>query len=424
MKMAATHALAALAREPVPEEVARAYGVDKLNFGRDYLIPKPIDSRVLLWEAPAVARAAMESGVARIQIDPEEYRNQLESRLGRARAVMRSVISHAQTAPKRIVFPESTDPRVLYAAVTILEERIARPILVGREDRIKRVIEENNIDLDLSQVEIVDSVDHPKRDQYIERFYNDRQRKGITRAEAEARMEESIYFAAMMLRMGDVDGLIAGEESHYPEALRPCLETVGVSPAAHRIAGLYIMVMQDHVMLFADTTVNIEPDSETLAETAILAARFARRLGIEPRVAMLSFSNFGSTRHPRAEKVARAVQIVKSRSPDLVVDGEMQADTAVIPEILKKRYPFSALQTRANVLIFPDLDSANAAYKLMARIGGATAIGPILLGMNKPVHILQRGSDVRDIVNLTAIAVVDALERQAEETPLLAETTV
>jgi len=421
MKMAATHALASLAKEPVPEEVARAYGVDKLSFGRDYLIPKPIDSRVLLWEAPAVAKAAMESGVARVEIDLEEYRNRLESRLGRARAVMRSVMSHAQMAPKRIVFPEATDPRVLYAAVTILEERIAEPILVGREDKIKRVIEENHIELDLSQVEIVDPAEHPRRQPYIDRFYKDRQRKGITPAEAEARLEQSIYFGAMMLRMGDADGLIAGEESHYPEALRPCLETVGVSPAVHRIAGLYMMVMEKDVMFFADTTVNIEPDAETLAETAILAARFARRMGIEPRVAMISFSNFGSTRHPQADKVARAVHIAKSRTPDLVVEGEMQADTAVVPEILKKRYPFSALQDRANVLIFPDLNSANAAYKLMARIGGATAIGPILLGMNKPVHILQRGSDVRDIVNLTAIAVVDALERVAEETPLLAE---
>ncbi len=422
MKMAATHALAALAKEPVPEEVARAYGVQKLAFGRDYLIPKPIDSRVLLWEAPAVAKAAMETGVARIQIDLDAYRNQLESRLGRARAVMRSVIVHAQVAPQRIVFPEATDPHILHAAATCVEEKIARPILIGNPKRIARAVSENAIELDLAQIEVIDPAEHPRRQQYIDVFFRDRQRKGITRAEADERLERSIYYGAMMLRMGDADGLIAGQDLHYPEALRPCLETVGVNPGVHKIAGLYMMVMEKDVMFFADTTVNITPDAETLAETAILAARFAQRLGIEPRVAMISFSNFGSTRHPEALKVARATEMVKTRSPELIVDGEMQADTAVVPEILKGRYSFSRLQERANVLVFPDLNAANAAYKLLARLGGATAIGPILLGMKKPVHILQRGADVRDIVNLTAIAVVDALERRVEETPLLAES--
>jgi malate dehydrogenase (oxaloacetate-decarboxylating)(NADP+) len=423
MKMAATHALAALAKEPVPEDVARAYGVSKLGFGRDYLLPKPIDSRILLWEAPAVAKAAMDSGVARIEIDLDEYRNQLESRLGRARAVTRSIVIKAQHAPQlqRIVFPEATDDRILHAARTCLEDRIARPILVGNPQKITRAAARYGVELDMTEVEIVAPTEHPRREDYIEQFYRERQRKGITRAEAEERLEKPIYFAAMMLRAGDADGLIAGEEMHYPEALRPCLETVGVNPAVHQIAGLYMMVLENDVMFFADTTVNIVPDAEALAETAILAARFAQRIGVEPRVAMISFSNFGSARHPESNKVARAVQIVKARSPELVVDGEMQADTAVVPEILRKRYPFSRLQERANVLVFPDLNAANAAYKLLARIGGATAIGPILLGMKKPVHILQRGSDVRDIVNLTAIAVVDALERQAEETPLLAE---
>ncbi|UCC49666.1 MAG: NADP-dependent malic enzyme [Gemmatimonadota bacterium] len=422
MKMAATHALAALAKEPVPEDVARAYGVQMLGFGRDYVIPKPIDARVLLWEAPAVAKAAMESGVARIQIDLEEYRNQLESRLGRARAVTRDIVTKAQHAPRlqRIVFPEATDDRILHAARTCLEERIAQPILVGNPKRITAAVEQNHIELDLSQLEIVDPLEHARREEYVNYMFESRKRKGITRAEAAERLEKPIYYAAMMLHMGDADGLIAGEEMHYPEALRPCLEIVGVGPTAHRIAGLYMIVLEKDIMFFADTTVNITTDAETLAETAILAARFAQRLGIEPRVAMISFSNFGSARHPESLKVARAVEMVKTRCPDLVVDGEMQADTAVVPEILRSRYPFSRLQDRANVLVFPDLDAANAAYKLMARIGGATAIGPILLGMPKPVHILQRGADVREIVNLTAIAVVDALERQAEEAPLLA----
>ncbi len=422
MKMAATHALAALAKEPVPEDVARAYGVRKLEFGRDYLIPKPIDSRVLLWEAPAVAKAAMDSGVARIQIDLDEYRNQLEARLGRARAVTRDIIVKAQHAPQlqRIVFPEATDDRVLHAAHACIEEQIAHPILVGDPKRIERAAKQYGIELHGNRIEIVDPQEHPRREEYVDRFYKTRQRKGITRAEADAGLEKPVYFAAMMLHMGDADGLIAGEEMHYPEALRPCLETVGVSPSVHQIAGLYMMVLEKDVMFFADTTVNIAPDAEALAGTAILAARFAQRMGVDPRVAMLSFSNFGSVRHPESNKVARAVEIIKDRSPDLIVDGEMQADTAVVPEILKSRYRFSKLQERANVLVFPDLNAANAAYKLLARIGGATAIGPILLGMRKPVHILQRGSDVRDIINLTAIAVVDALERQAEEAPLLA----
>jgi malate dehydrogenase (oxaloacetate-decarboxylating)(NADP+) len=422
MKMAATRALAALAREPVPEDVARAYGVSKLGFGRDYLIPKPFDSRVLLWEAPAVAKAAMDSGVARDKIDLDEYRIQLEARLGRAREVTRHIIVKAQSAPQlqRIVFPEATDDRILQAANTCLEEGIAKPILVGNPQRVAAVIEQNHIELDLAKCEIVNPREHPRWDEYLDAFFKARQRKGITRSEAAERLENPIYFASMMLRMGDADGLIAGEEMHYPDALRPCLETVGISPTVHRIAGLYMMVMENDVMFFADTTVNITTDPETLAETAILAARFAQRLGIEPRVAMISYSNFGSARFPDSIKVARAVEIVKARSPDLIVDGEMQADTAVVPEILKTRYPFSRLQDRANVLVFPNLDAANAAYKLMARIGGATALGPILLGMTKPVHILQRGADVREIVNLTAIAVVDALERQAEEAPLLA----
>ncbi len=422
MKMAATHALAELAKEPVPEDVARAYGVQKLSFGRDYLIPKPIDSRVLLWEAPAVAKAAMDSGVARVQLDLEEYRNELESRLGRAREVTRNIVVKAQHAPKlqRIVFPEATDDHILFAAHTCLEERIAQPILVGSPRRITRAIKQYGIELELDQIEIVDPEEHAKREGYVEQFFRERQRKGITRGEALEKLEDPIYYAAMMLHMGDADGLIAGQEMHYPDALRPCLEIVGMNPSVHKVAGLYMMVMEKDVMFFADTTVNIMTDAETLADTAISAARFAQRLGVDPRVAMVSFSNFGSVRHPESAKVAKAVAIVKNRCPDLIIDGEMQADTAVVPDILKRRYPFSALQDKANVLVFPDLNTANAAYKILARLGGATAIGPILLGMQKPVHILQRGADVREIVNLTAIAVVDALERQAEEAPLLA----
>ncbi len=235
-----------------------------------------------------------------------------------------------------------------------------------------------------------------------------------------ANLRVPIYYAGMLVRMGDADGLVAGQGMHYPEALRPCLETVGVKPGVQKVAGLYMMILDKDVLFFADTTVNIDPDAQTLAETAILAARFVWRLGVEPRIAMISFSNFGSARHPQSEKVAHAVEMVKQRAPDLIVDGEMQADTAVVPEILQKTYPLSRLQQCANVLAFPNLGAANACYKLLARLGGATAIGPILLGMRSPVHILQRGSDTGDIVNLTSIAVVDAQERRTRETPLQA----
>lgn len=421
--MAATRALAALAREPVPEDVSRAYGETSFSFGRDYLIPTPFDWRVLLWVAPAVAKAAIEAGVARTELDIEEYRNQLESRLGRAREVMRNIILKASSKPQRIVFPEGTDERILQAARTCMEEAIAHPILVGRPDRIVRAIERSGLELEPEAIEIVDPGTHPRRAEYVEMFYQIRQRKGVTPAEAEERMGQPIYFAAMMVRGGDADGLIAGENMYYPDALKPCLETIGVNPSIQRVAGLYMMVLEHDLMFFADTTVNIRPDEETLAETAILAARFVRRLGIEPRVAMISFSNFGSVRHPESLKVARAVEIVKLREPGLTVDGEMQVDPAVVPEVLRKLYPFSDLQGRANVLVFPDLNAANVGYKLLARLGNATAIGPILLGMRRPVHILQRGSDVREIINLTAIAAVDALERQAEEAPLLAGAT-
>ena len=418
MKLAATRALARLAKEPVPEVVVRAYGKTKFSFGRDYLIPKPFDSRVLLYVAPAVAEAAMQTGVARVQLDLDDYEDRLESRLGPARAIMRSIAHKAQQSPQRIVFPEATDPKILLAAHACLEDGIARPILVGNFRKIVEAIGELGIDLGLSETEVIDPSDDERREQYVESFYKERQRKGITRAEASERLRVPIYYAGMMVRSGDADGLVAGVDMYYPEALRPCLETVGVNPTVHKVAGLYIMILEKDMMFFADTTVNIFPDAETLAEIAILAAAFVRRLGIEPRVAMISFSTFGSARHPESLKVARAVEIVQERNPDIIIDGEIQADVAVVPELIK-RYSFSRLQKKANTLIFPNLAAANASYKLLNRLGGAVAVGPILLGMKKSVHIIQRGSDVEDIVNLTSIAVVDAQERKAEELPLL-----
>src|SRR5690625_466767 len=414
MKLAATRALAALAREDVPESVSAAYGESTFRYGRDYLIPKPFDPRVLLWVAPAVAEAAIESGVARTELDLDAYRLELEARLGRRREVMRDIMIKARRDPRRIVYPEGEHDRVIRAAVRCVDEGIARPVLLGRPQRIQQ--KAALFGIDLNGVEILDpAADEERLERYAEVLYLSRQRKGLTRAEARERVRSPIYFSCMMVHEGDADGLVAGEEFSYPETIRPALEVIGTAPAVRHVAGLYMMIFQHDLMFFADTTVNIDPDEDVLAEIALLSASFVRRLGVDPRMAMLSYSNFGSVRNPDTERIRRAVEKVKSLAPDLVIDGEMQADAAVVPEILANTFPFSTLQDRANVLIFPDLNSANIAYKLLARLGGAEAIGPILLGMDKPVHVLQRGSTAADIVNLTAIAVVDAQRRETEE---------
>jgi malate dehydrogenase (oxaloacetate-decarboxylating)(NADP+) len=413
MKMAATRALAALAKQDVPEAVERAYGDDRFSFGPDYLIPKPFDPRIMLWVAPAVAKAAMESGVARTEVDLDRYRAQLEARLGRGREVMRDILDRAARDPRRIVYPEGEHPRVIRAAAMVVEERIARPILVGRPGRITRRAAELGVELE--RIEVLDpGHDEERLERYAQRLFERRQRKGMTLAEARERLRQPVTYGCMMVEQGDADGLVAGEDMHYPETIRPALETIGTADDVSHVAGLYMMVLENDVLFFADTTVNIDPDAATLAEIARLSARFVRRLGIEPRVAMLSFSNFGSAPHPRSNKVREAVRLVKEFDPGLVVDGEMQMDTAVVPELLQASYPFSELQERANVLVFPGLDSANIGYKMLARLGGAEAIGPILLGMARPIHVLQRGSTAADIVNLTALAVVDAQERAAE----------
>ncbi len=409
MKVAAAHALAELAKQDVPDSVIRAYGGKKIKFGPDYIIPKPLDPRVLIWEASAVAKAAMESGVARKHIDIEEYKEQLEARLGKHREIMRIFINKAKTQPKRIVFPEGNEEKILRACQIIIDEGIAHPILLGNKEAITNKIKELELDI-LDKAEIIEPEKYLKFNDYVEEFFRMRQRKGVTRVEAEEIMKNPNYFGSMMVHKGDADGLVSGLNKHYPETIRPALQVVKIKPNLKKVSGLYMMIFKDDIMFFADATVNIEPTAEDLAEIAINTAETAQRFGIEPRVAMLSFSNFGSTRHPLAEKVKRAVEIVKEKKPELIIDGEMQADTAVVPEILKSTYPFSKLQEKANVLIFPDLQSGNIAYKLMERLGGAKAVGPILMGMNKPIHVLQRGASVDDIVNLTAIAVVDAQE--------------
>jgi malate dehydrogenase (oxaloacetate-decarboxylating)(NADP+) len=409
MKLAATRALAALAREDVPDSVMKAYGLERLQFGPEYLIPKPFDERVLIWEAVAVARAAMESGVAQHPVDLDAYREELERRLGTARHFMRRMIHRARRAPKRVVFPEGNDEKVLRAAQTIVDEGIARPILLGDPERLRQLAAD--LALDLEGVELAQPADPRRFDRYAGEYLRLRQRKGVTPADARAHLREPGVWGAMMLHLGDADALVTGVSKHFAEAIRPALKVIGKRPGVARVAGVFLMIVRDEAYFFADPTVNVEPTAGELADIALMTAELARRWGIEPRVAMLSFSNFGGTSHPLVAKVQEATRLVRELRPELPVDGEMQADTAVTPELLARLYPFSTLTGGANVLIFPDLQSANVAYKLVERLGGATAIGPILMGMDKPVHVLQYGCEARDVVNMTAIAVLEAQDR-------------
>lgn len=407
MKIAASHALAQLTKEDVPDSVMRAYGGERIAFGRNYIIPKPFDPRVLLWEATAVAKAAMDTGVARNPIkDFEMYRDSLEARLGKSREVMRFFIRAAQHAPRRIVFPEGEEEKILRAAQVILDERIAQPILLGSRTFIKQRIADLGLDLD--GVEIINPGKSPRFDEYVTAYYAMRQRKGLTRFDAERHMKTHNIYGMMMVELDDADGLLSGLTQHYPDTVRPALQIIGKREGVRKIAGLYMMVFKNQTVFIADPTVNIEPTAEDLAEIALLAAEKVRQFDMEPRVAMLSFSNFGSTQHPLTEKVRRAVELVHRSAPNLMVDGEMMAETAVVPDIVNELYPFSTLKGPANVLICPDLTSANIAYKLLARLGGAVAIGPILMGIRKPVYLLTPGNDVNDIVNMTAMTVFES----------------
>ena len=409
MKMAATRALAALAREDVPESVSALYGLSNVKFGPEYLIPFPFDPRALLRVAPAVAWAAVASGVAREFVDLDEYRDQLEARLGRARGIMRGIITRAQRDPRRVVFPEGEDARILRAAQILVDESIAHPILLGRIDRVTAMAAELGIPLD--GITIEEPGTSPRRDQYAAYLWKRRQRKGLSLLEANQRVSRAAIFGSVMVACGDADALLGGVGKHYPETVRPALEVIGAHPHIGLVAGMYMLVFEKHVVFFGDTTVTIDPTAEQLATIAWSAAGLARVFGIEPRIAMLSFSNFGSVKHPEAQKVAEAVRILRQRDPELIVDGEMQADTAFSAEVLAGSYPFSALKEAANVLIFPNLSSGNIAYKLLTHLGGATAIGPILVGMQHPVHVLEQGADVQEIVNMAAVAVIDSQER-------------
>jgi malate dehydrogenase (oxaloacetate-decarboxylating)(NADP+) len=408
MKLAATKALADLAKQDVPDSVIRAYGNEPITFGPDYIIPKPFDQRVLLWEATAVARAAMETGVARKKIDLEEYRDKLEAKLGRSREIMRMVINRAKTDPKRIVFPEGEEDKILRASQIILDESIATPVLLGDPKIIQE--KKHKLHLDLKGIEIVDNKNSRKQKKYAETLFHLRKRKGVTHVEAINLLKNKNYYGAMMVHMGDADGMVSGLTFHYPETIRPALQIIQMKPNVSRVSGLYIILTPDDVFFFADTTVNISPTAEQLVDIALCTAEIAQRFDVVPRIAMLSFSNFGSNPDELSRKVQKAVEILHRDHPELMVDGEMQANTAIDPLILHELYPFSKLKDRANILIFPSLEAGNIAYKLVENIGKTEAIGPILMGLSKPVHVLQRGDEVNDIVNMAAIAVTDAQE--------------
>ena len=422
MKLAATHALANLAKEDVPDSVCRAYGVARLKFGPDYLIPKPFDPRVLVWESSAVAQAAMETGAAQEPIDIDVYREQLERHLGKAHEISRMMIHKAQAKPKHVVFPEGDNEKILRACHSILDEKIATPILLGNAATIHAKTAE--LGLDLKDAEIVDPAASPLRERYIQELFRLRQRRGVTLTEARTLIDERNIFASMMLHMGDADALVSGVTQHFPDTIRPALQIVRMREGLHKVAGCYPLITRNGEVLFlADTSVNIDPSAEDLVEIALCAAQEARRFDMVPRVAMLSFSSFGGTKHPFCDKVRKAVELLHKADPTLIVDGEIMADVAVSPEVLEQTYPFSSLKGGANVLIFPNLESANIAYKLLTTIGGAEILGPILMGMTRPVHLLARGAEVEEIVNVVAIAVVDARATElATAMPEIAES--
>ena len=418
MKLAATRALADLAKEDVPDSVCRAYGVARLRFGPDYLIPKPFDPRVLVWESSAVAGAAMETGVAQQPVDLGAYRERLERHLGKAHEIARMMIHKAQAKPKHVVFPEGDNEKILRACHSILEEKIATPILLGSAATIQAKTLE--LGLDLTDAQIVDPASSPFREGYAQELFRLRQRRGVTLSEAHTLVNDRNIFASMMVHMGDADALVSGVTQHFPDTIRPALQIVRMREGLHKVAGCYPLITRNGELLFlADTSVNIDPTAEDLVEIALCAAQEARRFDVVPRVAMLSFSNFGSTKHPFCDKVRKAVELLHKADPTLIVDGEIMADVAVSPEKLEQTYPFSSLKGGANVLIFPDLASANITYKLLTTVGGAEILGPILMGMARPVHLLARGAEVEEIVNVVAIAVVDA--REAEPATAIAK---
>lgn len=411
MKLAAVYALAELAKKPVPEMVNMAYNKKNISFGKDYIIPKLIDQRLITAVSPAVARAAIESGVARkIITDWEAYDNELRSRLGLDENFTRVIVNKAKHNPKRVVFAEADNYKILKAAQIVKDEGIAKPILLGDVEKIKKLIDENAIDLeDVPILDPRDAAQSDKRNLFAQQLYEKRQRKGITIYEAKKLMNERNYYGAMMVLDGEADALISGLTKNYPSTIRPALQTIGKMPGVSKVAGMYIMLTKRGPLFFADCTVNENPDTQTLVDITVMTAKAVQQFNIQPRIAMLSYSNFGSAHGEEPEKVARAVAILKRDYPGMMVDGELQANIAMNQELMRDNFPFCTLMGGGvNTLIFPNLAAGNITYKLLQELGTAEAIGPVLLGLNKPVHILQLGSSIREIVNMVTIAVVDA----------------
>ena len=415
MKMAATEALSQLAKETVPDDVLSAYGGEQLIFGPEYLIPKPFDARVLIWEASGVAQAAVREGVARIredEFDVESYREELEARLGLTRSIMRGVINQAKKERKKIVFSEGEDPTIVKAAFQCISEGVCEPILLGETERIESVKDELGLEFECETIDV--RYDSRRRGAYADEMHRLRGRRGMVKEDGVRMLNSTTYFAPMMVRMGDADGYLGGVSHQYPDIVRPCLQVIGPKPDSHRIVGMYMMTVNNKLMFIGDATINIYPDARTLAEIAIQSAKVARRFGVTPKVAMLSFSNFGTSSELRTDRIEEAIAIINEIEPDLVVDGPMQADTALVDEI-QQDYPFMNFKGPANVLICPNLAAANIAYKLLHRIAGAEMTGPILEGLSKPAHVLQRRDSVREVVHMAAICAVDA-QRYSKET--------
>ena len=412
MKLAAVYALAHLAKEPVPEIVNLAYNRKNMVFGKDYIIPKPLDPRLITVVAPAVAKAAIESGVAKSVInDWEAYREELGKRLGHDNKLIRVITSKAKQNPKRIVFAEADTYKILKAAQVVKDEGIAIPILLGNEDKIRTLIKENN--LELGDTQIIDPrSDELRIQKFGEIFFKKRQRRGFTLYEARKIVRERNFYGAMMVELGEADALISGLTRKYSDTIRPALQIIGTEPNVRKVAGMYIMITKKGPLFFADTTINVSPTAEELVEITLLTAKAVQTFNVQPRIALLSFSNFGGSDNPEALIVAKAVDLLHKNHPKLIVDGEMQGNFAINQQLLTDNYPFSQLVSgEANTLIFPNLSSGNIAYKLLQELGAAEAIGPVLIGMKKPVHILQLGSSVREIVNMVTIAVVDSQAR-------------
>ena len=408
MKVAASEALAQLAREDVPDAVVKAYGSDPLQFGPEYIIPKPLDPRVLFEVAPAVAEAAIESGAARQTIERDSYVERLEARLGKSREMMRVVLNKAKSDPKRVVLAEGEDEKTIRAAYQMRDQGIAQPVLIGDQETIWAAMDRLGLSF---EPEIVDPVEDNLAP-YAERLYDLRRRDGVTRREAEELVRNGNHLGSVMVEMGDADAMLTGLMHHYPEALRPPLRIIGTAQNANYAAGVYMLTFNNRAVFCADTTVNVDPDAAMLEEITRHTAKLARRFNVEPRAALLSYSDFGSVDNPGTQTVRDAATALRNDpTVEFPVDGEMQADTAVVEDVLRDNYEFSSLEGPANVLVFPNLDAGNIGYKLLQRLGGAEAIGPMLVGMDKPVHVLQRGDEVKDIVNLAGVAVVDAQEQ-------------